>query len=92
MIKRIESGIAGRGLGFDYLFGIKRLASQFPIKGAVFTRADGSIKLVAEGEQEVLEMFAHELEKDSRSSSIENFYVKWSDPVESMGTFYVLAN
>src|SRR3989339_1423794 len=80
MIKHIESGISGKGLGFHYLQWIKNLAINFQIKGIVFTKPDGSIKVVAEGEERDLMKFANKLERESNSREIENFYTKWAEP------------
>lgn len=54
MLKRIEGGIAGKGFKFDYLLWIEKLASRFEIKGIIFTKNDGSIKIIAEGEEKNL--------------------------------------
>ena len=51
MVKHIESGMSGRMMGFNSLSWIRDVAMKLEIKGAVFTRPDGSIKVVAEGEE-----------------------------------------
>ncbi len=90
MVKHIESGISGRGLGFNYLQKIKNLAVQCQIKGIVFTRPDGSIRVVAEGEERYLMEFANKLERESNSRQIENFYTKWCEPNKDLESFYVV--
>ncbi len=90
MIKHIESGISGKSLGFPYLREVKNLALKFQIKGIVFTKPDGSIKVVAEGEEENLAEFANKLERESYSREIENFYTKWGEPNEDLQSFYVV--
>ena len=92
MIKYIESGIAGRGLGSHYLQSIKNLAIRYQIKGIVFTRPDGSIKVEARGEERDLMEFANKLERESNSREIENFYTKWSEPNKNVEGFYVVTN
>jgi len=52
MKKHIEGGISGRILGHNSLVWIKDLAIKLGLKGAVFTKHDGSIKVMAEGEEE----------------------------------------
>ena len=88
MIKCIESGIAGRGLGVSYPPYIKDLATRLDLKGAVLTKSDGSLKIVAEGDEQKLLAFVEEIRKGSFLSTIENFYVNWSEPKHGMGTFY----
>ncbi len=61
MVKRIESGIAGKMLGFNALGFIRDLANQSRVNGAVFTKADGSIKVIAEGEEENLVAFTEKI-------------------------------
>ena len=89
MIKRIESGIAGKGLGSSYLSDIKELAMKLDLKGIVFTKDDGSIKVIAEGEDENLIKFAKRLEKNFLFSSIENFYVNWFDSTKEFQDFSI---
>jgi acylphosphatase len=90
MVKHIESGISGRGLGFHYLQLIKNLAIRCQIRGIVFTIPNGSIKVVAEGEEKNLMEFADKLEKESYTREIENFYTKWSEPNKDLESFYVV--
>ena len=92
MLKHIESGISGRGLGPNSLRHIKELASQLQIRGVAFTKPDGSIRVAADGEERNLEEFVKKLERVNIFSSIENFYVKWQEPNEESKNFYVLAN
>ncbi|KKQ85071.1 MAG: hypothetical protein UT09_C0051G0009 [Parcubacteria group bacterium GW2011_GWF2_38_8] len=54
MLRRIESGITARGLKFDYLLWVEKLAFRFGIKGIIFTKNDGSVKIIAEGEEKNL--------------------------------------
>lgn len=89
MIKRIESGIAGRGLGSDYLSNTKDLAIKLGLKGVVFTKDDGSIKVIAEGEDVNLMKFAKKLETNFFFSSIENFYVNWLDSTKEFNDFSI---
>lgn len=90
MVKRIESGIAGKGLGFDYLSSIKAMAIDLGLKGTVFTKEDGSIKVIAEGEDINLTKFAKKLERNFFFSQIENFYVIWHDSTKEFKDFSII--
>jgi len=92
MLKRIESGISGKGLNYDYLSGIKDLAIKLGLKGVVFTKDDGSIKVIAEGEDGNLIKFAKRLEKNFFFSPIENFYVNWHDSTKEFQNFSISNN
>ena len=92
MVKYMESGIAGRDLGFHYLKWIKNLAIRSQIKGIVFTRPDGSIRVVAEGEERNLMEFANKLEREGNGREIENFYIKWGEQNKDLENFHVVVN
>ena len=92
MIRYMESGISGKGLGFNCLKQIKNTAVKFQIKGIVFTKPDGSIRVVAEGEEKDLIGFANELEAENNSREIENFYIKLSEPNKDLRSFHVVVN
>ena len=82
MNRRIEIGIAGRGLDKNSFGWIEELASRLGIVGACFTRPDGSIRVSAEGEESVLQEFAHKIERGCMFGTVENFFVKW-EPAEN---------
>ena len=90
MIKRIESGIAGKGLGFNYLSSIKDIANDLGLKGIVFTKEDGSIKVISEGEEINLQKFAKKLERNFFFTPIENFYVIWHDSTGEFKDFSII--
>lgn len=92
MLKHIESGIGGRMLNTNSLFWLQKVATQLGIKGVVFTKRDGSIKLMADGEEKNLIEFAKKIETGGIFYETENFYVKWSEPRENSGDFYILNN
>ena len=90
MLKRIISGISARALGFGYLSWVKDLAVKLKLKGEVFTKDDGSMEIIAEGEEENLEKLTKKLEKKENSlSRVENFYIKWEEPKEEFEDFSI---
>ena len=76
----MESGISGRGLGFSYLSWIKKQADRLGLKGVAFFKHDGSIKVIAEGEEENLIKLGKKLEKGRIFSLVESFYFEWKEP------------
>ena len=92
MIKRIESGLASRGLSVDYLSDIKEKALKLGLVGIVFEKHDGSIKVIAEGEEENLKRLIRKLERGSFLSTTENFYVVWEDPTKEFSDFLITEN
>ncbi len=79
MTKSIESGISAKLMGTSKLSAIKDAAINLGIKGIAFIKEDGSIKVIAEGEEKNLEKFAKRIERIFFFSSIENFYILWKD-------------
>lgn len=80
MIRKVEIGIAGRALRSDSFAWIERLATHFRIRGAVFTRPDGSVRVSAEGEEQTLHEFARRIEESRIFGTVENFFVEWREP------------
>ena len=77
MRRGIEIGIGGRALNKDSFSWIERIATELEIRGAVFTRPDGSIRVPAEGEEPALQEFARKIEKGNMFGTVENFFIKW---------------
>ena len=82
----------GRRLDYEYLVWIYNHAVRLGLKGTTFFNSDGSIKIVAEGEEKNLMEFANNLEGESNYRDIENFYTKWVEPNKNLESFYVVTN
>ena len=92
MLRRLESGISARSVGFNDLSLIKSVADHFQLKGVVSVRNDGSVKVIAEGEEKNLDKFTKELKKEEHSfSRVENFYEKWEEPTGEFENFSINA-
>ena len=89
MIERIESGISAKALGADYLFWVRDCAVPLGLEGVVSVKNDCSIKILAEGEEEDLMVFAEKLKKSTFLHPVENFYVKWEEPSGEFKDFTV---
>src|SRR3989344_1046274 len=84
MNKRIEIGIAGRGLDKHSFGCIERLATELSLRGACFTRPDGSIRVTAEGEESALAELARKIERGNMFGTVENFFIRW-EPADNRG-------
>ena len=92
MLKRIESGISARSVSFNDLSWVKIHAEELDLKGVITIQNDGSVKIIAEGPEENLIIFAKELEKEEHSlSRVENFYINWRNPTGEFQDFSILA-
>ena len=61
MIKHVEIGISGEMLNLNSFELVRALASELGLGGALFTKKDGSVKIIAEGEEELLIQFADKI-------------------------------
>jgi len=91
MVRRINSGIAGSGLDRRAISWIKEFALQNKLKGVVFTKNDGSLKIIAEGEENDLHRFSRVLEKADFFIQTENFYINWEESAQELGNFYFIS-
>ena len=89
MFGRMEIGILGRGRKSHDLSPVRELALKLALMGVVFTRDDGSIKVVAEGPEENLIDFEDRLSKTSFFVATEGFYAKWHEPKGEFQDFSV---
>ncbi len=94
MQKCIECTMWGRRLEYDYLLWVDRIANTLGLKGITFFKNDGSIKVVAEGEEDTLLFFIRKL-KRGRSffpflSKIENFSVTWQEAKKEFEDFSIV--
>lgn len=91
MIERIECRISTENSSPDYLLWIARTAKNFNLKGIVFNNDDGSIGLVAEGDDEVLTKFSKQI-KDAHPfplTIIDNFFMKWHKATGEYNDFFI---
>lgn len=72
MYKKLEAIITGRvqGVGFRYFVEIK--ANELGIVGWVANQWDGSVKVIAEGKKEDIDLFLKELWKGPRLAYVED--------------------
>ena len=73
----------GKNLSYDYLLWIRRHAIRLELNSVTFFKNDGSIKVIAEGEDKNLLFFIKKLKRGRfffpLFSPVENFSVKWCE-------------
>ena len=93
MQKCIDGEMWGRTLSYEYLVWIRDNAVNFGLKGITFFKSDGSIKIIAEGEEMNLNAFVEKLKRGrsffSFLSPIENFSVTWHEPKNEFNDFSI---
>ncbi len=85
--------MSGKNLSYDYLLWINRLAIQLGLKGITFFKNDGSIKVIAEGEERSLLFFIAKLKRGRYFfplfSPVENFSITWQTPKHEFENFSI---
>lgn len=93
MQKCIESTMWGKNLNYDYLLWIKHHAIRLGLKGITFFKNDGSIKVIAEGEERNLLFFISKLQRGRFLfpvfSPVENFSMIWHEPRNEFENFSI---
>ena len=93
MIKCIESTMSGKNLDYDYLLWINRQAVRLGLKGITFFKNDGSIRVIAEGEEVNLNRFVNKLQHGpyffSFFSPIEDLSITLHEPKNEFKDFSI---
>lgn len=86
----IEVSITGRVQMVMFRDFAQRKARFLKIRGTVKNLADGSVRVIAQGEKETLERYIELLHKGSMLSHIENISVSWREPQEEFIGFKII--
>ena len=76
MVKQLHIIVTGRVHGVSYRYYVKNYAEQFGVKGFVKNLADGSVEIVAQAEDDVLEEFLEKCKKGPLLAKIKGFIVE----------------
>ncbi len=77
MKARVEINVNGLVQGVGYRAFAKRAADRLQIFGLAENMADGSVRIIAEGEKENLEEFIKECSNGPSLSQVESISKKW---------------
>jgi acylphosphatase len=93
MVKRIECKISAERVSYDYLRWAQKMANRFGLTGIAFTNEDGSMGIIAEGEDEKLSRFIRRARSGHPIfhifTTIINFSVKWHEPTNEYQNFSI---
>lgn len=90
MPKRLEGIVFGRVQMVMFRDFVTRSARQRKIVGTVKNNPDGTVSVVAEGEEEKLRELLTLLHKGSVFSRVDNVTEKWSEPLGGYKNFDIL--
>jgi acylphosphatase len=82
--KRLQARVTGRVQGVGFRYYVLGEAVRLGLTGWVRNRRDGSVEVLAEGEQEQLERLVQTLKRGSSSSLVADVKIDW---LESTGEF-----
>lgn len=85
--------MSGKNLDYDYLLWINQKANRLGLKGITFFKNDGSIRVIAEGEEANLNRFIKKLEHGphffSFFSPLEDFSITFREPKSEFEDFSI---
>ena len=87
--RRVLARISGRVQGVGFRFFARETANEFGITGYVRNLPDGSLEVVAEGEEDVLKEFLEMLRDGPRSARVTDIQVSWGPPSDEYDLFSV---
>ncbi len=89
MKKRIECKVTGRVQMVMYRDFACRKAKKLGLQGMVKNNDDGSVTVIAEGEEDTLTMYVKDLDQGSVLANVEHVDVVWLDVKEEFSQFAI---
>jgi acylphosphatase len=86
---RLHAFLQGRVQGVGFRAFVVEKAFALGVKGWTRNRWDGSVEVVAEGEQTTLESLMSALHRGPRMSIVTKVDVNWETPTGEFSSFYV---
>jgi acylphosphatase len=88
-MKRLEATIYGRVQGVSFRYYTRREAQQLNVTGWVANKADGTVRIVAEGPESRLRQLLDFLEEGSPAARVERLETNWADATNEFSRFGV---
>ncbi len=89
MIKQIDVTVQGIVQGVSFRYFTRRKANRLQVTGWVTNQADGSVRVVAEGEEVLLHSLIEFLNQGSPFARVENVIVVWKPLSEQFSRFEI---
>ena len=77
--QRLHARVIGRVQGVGFRYFVLTEANDLGLTGWVRNRRDGSVEVVAEGEQNQLDLLVEAVKRGSRSSHVQDVQVSWTE-------------
>jgi acylphosphatase len=89
-MRRLEAVVRGYVQGVGYRAFAAREARSLRLTGVVGNERDGSVRVIAEGEEGALREFLARLERGPSEAEVSHVDVQWRPPTEEFPTFRIL--
>lgn len=88
--KRMTARVAGRVQMVMFRDFAQRKARGLGLKGFVKNDSDGSVEIVAEGDEDALSRFVELLREGPLFGKVENIIVDWEEPTFEFASFEII--
>lgn len=88
-MKEISLRVTGKVQGVFYRDSIKKAADKLDLKGYARNEEDGSVRVVAQGKEEILESFMAHVWQGSPRAEVQNVDVTWQNPSGNYNGFRI---
>jgi len=82
MGKQLHLVVSGQVQGVGFRYSAKQLADRLSLTGWVRNNPDGTVELVAQGQEATLQQFLQDLKQSHLGSYISNCESRWSEDKE----------
>jgi acylphosphatase len=86
-LKRLHAIVKGQVQGVGFRAFVVDVANRMEVHGWVRNRWDGSVELVAEADQSVLEQFLGRIRQGPRMSNVMQVLTDWEEAEKEFSTF-----
>jgi len=90
--KEIEVSVSGKVQGVNYRTFVKETAGELGIRGYVRNVSDGSVEVVAQGEESELQSLIEQLWKGPFFASVDDVDATWHDTPQDAFTDFTVAD
>lgn len=88
-VKEIECLVRGRVIGVMFRDFVRRQARRLGLTGTVQNLSDGSVRVIARGDESSLRQLVSYLERGSLWSKVEKVEVNWRQPTGEIDSFRI---
>jgi acylphosphatase len=86
---RLHAQVTGRVQGVGFRYFVLETANKLGLVGWVRNRRDGSVEVLAEGNQEQMDALVRALKRGSRSSIVREVHTRIQPPTGEFSSFFV---